>query len=359
LKAEPLFTVAVPTHRGGDYLKLCIESILGQTWGDFRLEVLENASEDGSVEWLSGLRDSRLRVWPSKEPLGIEANWQRLLELPKAKYLTIVGHDDVLDRQFLESVGDLIRRYPDATIYQTHFRLIDETGKTIRSCRPMPSRETAPEFLASRLASIRDSYGTGYVMRSTDYERVGGIPPFPQLLFADDALVLRLAQNSWKATSPEERFSYRSHSGSVSWRPAVEPALNAFEQYLGLVLSLAASDTALASVLSRYLRGYVIYYCRIWYDLLFREACEGDRAISKQAYERLDHLLRKFGGEGAVLPGANEIESLKWINQLPARRWAYRTWTKPRHDFLGRQEYRALSWLYRLSKLMGQYGRSG
>jgi len=354
LKSKPRFTVVVPTHNGGDYLKACVESILSQTVADFRLEVLENASEDGTAEWLSELRDSRVRIWPSKAPLGIEANWHRLLGLPKGEYLTIVGHDDLLDRQFLESVRDLIRRHPDAATYQTHFRLIDEVGKTIRSCSPIPSRETATEFLASRLANLRDSYGTGYVMRSMDYDRVGGIPAFPRLLFADDALVLRLTKNSWKATSPEERFSYRSHAGSVSWRPALAPALDAFEQYLAFITGLATDDAALASVLERYLGGYVIRYCGIWYGFLFKEACEANRVIPNEEYERLDKLVRTFAGQRAVLPGGSDIETLKWINRFPARRWAYRTWTKPARGFLGRQQFRALVWIQRLSRLLGR-----
>jgi hypothetical protein len=43
-------------------------------------------------------------------------------------------------------------------------------------------------------------------MRSADYDRVGGIPPFEKLFFADDALWLSLLSGSCKMADPENIF---------------------------------------------------------------------------------------------------------------------------------------------------------
>lgn len=198
------FTIFLPVKNGGEYLPLCVASILAQTYQDFELVILENQSTDGTAEWLQTLekKDPRIKVIPSSSPLSIEDNWKRILTVPKNKYMTIIGHDDMLEADFLAEINTLIQGDPEASLYQTHFKLIDNEGNMIRLCKPIPKYETAAEFLASRMAEIRDSFGTGYVMRSNHYEQIGGIPIISDLLYADDALWLGLMGTSLKVTSP-------------------------------------------------------------------------------------------------------------------------------------------------------------
>src|SRR5687767_8920998 len=111
------FTVILPVRNGGEYLKLCVRSVLAQTCRDFELAVLDNCSDDGSSEWLASLDDPRITVYTSRTPLSIEANWARALEIPKREFMTIVGHDDLLHPNYLELMDALIRREPEASLY--------------------------------------------------------------------------------------------------------------------------------------------------------------------------------------------------------------------------------------------------
>ena len=211
------FSIVLPVRDGGEHVKLCVASILAQTLaGDFELLILENGSTDGTAEWLAAVRDPRVRVYPAERPLSIEENWARIKELPKNEYLTTIGHDDLLDPDFLTVMTKLIRDQPHAGLYCSHFRIIDAAGKFLRHCRPMPARETAAEFLASRLCLLRDSFGTGHVLRSVVYDELGGIPPYPKLLYADDALFFGAIGRSYRATALDEAFSYRLHTSSAS-----------------------------------------------------------------------------------------------------------------------------------------------
>jgi glycosyltransferase involved in cell wall biosynthesis len=242
------FTIVLPVRNGGRYLPECVDSILGQSCGDLALEILENGSTDGTAEWLETVQDSRVRVWPAARPLPIDQNWQRAVTLPKGEFLLFMGHDDRLDPGYLSIVDELIRRAPDAALFTTHFRLIDARGAVLRSCRPMRARETMPEFLASRLTSRIDSAGMGVVMRSSAYDALGGIPMFEGLAFADDALWLSLLNGSWRATAPDEAYSYRLHLASafhsLPWRSAIA----ATEQYAGFVKSLGVKHADVAEI---------------------------------------------------------------------------------------------------------------
>lgn len=266
----PRYSIFVPVRNGGEHLRLCVKSVLDQSYRDFELIILENQSSDGTAEWLQAKikEDSRIRVIPSRKSLSIEENWHRILDTPKAEFMTIIGHDDIFETDFLQEINLLIQREPAANLYLTHFKLIDSGGRLIRHCRPIPRRETATEFLAARMSEMRDSFGTGYVMRSVHYDKLGGIPSFANLLYADDALWMGLMQDSYKATSLRVCFSYRFHSGSVSGAQDFDTLFIGLKQYLSLLSKWASEDKEIAATIERYAPVHLGHFFRAYLNYL-------------------------------------------------------------------------------------------
>src|SRR6476646_984761 len=68
---SPKVSVLMPVHNALPHLDAAVESILGQTFGDFTFIILDDASTDGSTERLRewAERDSRIRL--IKEPLNL------------------------------------------------------------------------------------------------------------------------------------------------------------------------------------------------------------------------------------------------------------------------------------------------
>lgn len=295
------FTVFLPVKNGGNYLPLCVESILAQNYQNFELIILENQSTDGTAEWLQSFasRDSRIKVIPSESPLSIEDNWKRILLVPKREFMTIIGHDDLFEPDFLDEINALIQKEPKANLYQTHFKLIDSEGKFIRYCRPIPRNEIAAEFLAARMAEIRDSFGTGYVMRSASYDKLGGIPSFSKLMYADDALWLGLMRDSVKVTSPGVCFSYRLHTGSVSGKPQPEAIIGGLKEYLHLLGKMALEDRELDGVLKLYVPQYVSSVVQHVYHYHLRTKPWG-RQPDQNRLSDLERLLEKYAPDAIV-----------------------------------------------------------
>jgi len=256
------FSIFLPVRNGGQCFYQCVQSILEQTCEDFNLVVLDNSSTDGSLEVIHAIEDSRLTVYESQEPLSIEKSWGRIVDMPKNEFMTIIGHDDLLDPNYLATMQRLIEKNPNAGLYQAHFRLIDSNGKKIRSCEPMLEIEKVDGFLAARLSFQRDSFGTGYMFRSADYERVGGIPHFKNLMFADDALWIELMKDSYKVTTDEECFSYRVHAKSTSYAPNWHSTYEALASYLSFLRSCSESNNAIATALCDKLYEYMIFWFR-------------------------------------------------------------------------------------------------
>jgi glycosyltransferase involved in cell wall biosynthesis len=273
------FTVFIPVKNGKNYISLCVESILAQTYKNFELIILGGYSTDGTCAWLKTLeaRDSRIKVIFSDRELGIEGNWGRILTTKKNEFMTIVGYDDLLDPDFLEVINETIEVEPGNDLYLTHFRLIDHEGKTIRNCTPIPKYETAADFLAARWGGARDSCGTGYVMRSTVYNEIGGIPNYPDLLYADDALWMSFMSNKPKITSHRVCFSYRYHSGSVSGSANLKFVFIGLKNYFEFLREMGKKNDELNYVVSLYGPAHVIQRCQMYYSFLhFNKASLGD-----------------------------------------------------------------------------------
>jgi hypothetical protein len=321
------FLIAIPVRNGGEQLKECVRSILAQTHVDFEVVALDNASSDGSDEWLRGCRDPRLSIVRTDEPLTIEQNWARISGIVGShEYMTVTGHDDTFDPCFLSVIMELIERNPKAALYQTHFRLIDGAGRKIRSCLPIPAIERADDFLVARFASRRDSFGTGYVFRCADYLRVGGIPLYPKLLFADDALWTSLMGGSFKVADPRECFSYRVHVGSTSHSPGWQSLLDAMEGYVGFLARTAVLDATVAAALRRKLPDYASYLFRWAYFASATSSIE-----RREVAKRIDSLLPLM--RSAVTPDAaaklDRVLQRDLFGALARQRWLFwraQTW---------------------------------
>ena len=255
------FSIILPVRNGGTYIKDCVQSILSQSYTDFNLLVLDNNSSDGTLEWVQSITDSRIKVYPSQKPLSIEENWGRIITIPKNEFITLIGHDDILNSDYLETMDKLIFSYPDAGLYQTHFTYINTKGDKIRGCKPMAEVESAEEFLKKFLLKEIDVMGTGFMMRSKDYDLLGGIPAYPNLLFADFELWINLSKLSYKVTSSKECFSFRIHQSTTTISPDIK-FHQAFEKFVHFLDTLKREKESFNTIITKNAEVFLSFYCR-------------------------------------------------------------------------------------------------
>lgn len=255
------FSIILPVRNGGEYVKECVHSILAQTLNNFDLIVLDNCSTDGTLQWIQSLNDERIIIYPSAKPLSIEENWARIKDVKKNEFITLIGHDDVLYENYLKTIEALIQKHPNASLYQSHFQYIDGSGSFVRNCLPMDEVQYAHEFLACHMARTMDSMGTGYMMRSNDYDSIGGMPPhYPNLLFADYELWIRLAAISYKATTQEQCFKYRLTLSTSRVTNGMQYQ-HAFEQYVFFIKEFMEKNARVNETVNKYGREMLYYYC--------------------------------------------------------------------------------------------------
>ena len=100
-------TVCVPVYNVESYLKQCVESILGQTYRDIQVILVDDGSTDASGRICNEFaqRDERVKVLHERNEGPIAARYAALKEA-STKYITFVDADDWLDLHMYE---DLIR----------------------------------------------------------------------------------------------------------------------------------------------------------------------------------------------------------------------------------------------------------
>lgn len=130
--STPLVSVIVPSYNYAEYLPLRIDSILKQSFSDFELILLDDASSDGSAELLRKYQqtDSRIStVIVNKQNSGSPfKQWKKGLELARGKYVWIAEGDDYAKTNFLEVTVLLLEQYDEAAYCFTGSHLVDERG---------------------------------------------------------------------------------------------------------------------------------------------------------------------------------------------------------------------------------------
>ncbi len=131
----PRASIVIPTYNCARYVGTAIECVLGQTFQDFELLVLDNASTDETPEVVRRYDDRRLRYVRNPRNLGFAANAQRGLEMARGAFLTFLGADDVQEPEFLQRTVGWLQANPNLSLVQTAAVWIDEAGTAFGESR--------------------------------------------------------------------------------------------------------------------------------------------------------------------------------------------------------------------------------
>ncbi|MDY5213026.1 glycosyltransferase family 2 protein [Intestinibacter sp.] len=115
----PLFSVIVPIYNVERFVQQCIDSILGQTYGDFELILVNDGSTDKCPEICNVYAELDKRIRVIHKPNGglVSARNAGVL-VAKGEYVVYVDGDDWVEENWLETLNNLIKKYkPDIINY--------------------------------------------------------------------------------------------------------------------------------------------------------------------------------------------------------------------------------------------------
>lgn len=124
-------TVIMPVYNPGKYLSEAINSILNQTYTDFELLIIDDASTDHSKEAILQYADPRIRYVMNEINLGISGTRNRGIELSRSKYIAFMDHDDIALPTRLEKEVQYLEAHQEVDIVGGHVRTIDQNGRDL------------------------------------------------------------------------------------------------------------------------------------------------------------------------------------------------------------------------------------
>ena len=112
----PLVTVAMSVHNDARTLGAAIRSVLWQTFADWELIVMDDASTDGSQQILHQFRDSRIRVISECERKGLAARLNQCVACAHGKYVARMDADDIAYPERFKRQVEFLDGHPDVDL---------------------------------------------------------------------------------------------------------------------------------------------------------------------------------------------------------------------------------------------------
>ena len=126
----------MPTYNVAPYVKEAIESVLQQTYRNFELLVVDDASTDDTVAVVRTITDPRIRIAAFDNNVGLAENLNRGLALIDTEYVARMDGDDIAEPYWLEKEVSVLDAHPEIGICSGGF----ERFGTVKSLVRFPER---------------------------------------------------------------------------------------------------------------------------------------------------------------------------------------------------------------------------
>ncbi|MCR4313849.1 MAG: glycosyltransferase [Candidatus Uhrbacteria bacterium] len=214
-------SILLSVYNGERFVRDAVLSLLAQTYRDFELLIVDDASTDGAHEILEELaaQDSRIRVLTNSTNLELTKSLNMALRLPLDKlgvaqddYVARMDADDIALPDRLEKQIAFLEGHPDIDVVGTAYEWIDEDGQVIGR----PHVITNPEDIRRALPRTNPLLHSSVVMRRTALQHASGYDESYRRA-QDYDLWLRLSRTSHMTNLPEILMQKRLAKGMISF----------------------------------------------------------------------------------------------------------------------------------------------
>ncbi len=206
-----LISVIIPVYNGEKTIRETIESVLNQTFRDFELIILNDGSQDSTLEVVSSIQDSRLKVF-SHPNAGLAASRNRGTFHAVGEYISFIDADDLWTPDKLETQLKALQDNPEAAVAYSWTNYIDESGQFLRRGGYLTANG---DVYAKLLVVDFLENGSNPLIRRQALIQVGGFDE--SLPAAEDwDILLRLAAQYSFVAVPYPQILYRVSANSMS-----------------------------------------------------------------------------------------------------------------------------------------------
>lgn len=297
----------LPLHNGAAHIEASVQSVIDQTFTDFELLAIDDASTDETLALVERFADDRIRLLRNERNLGQVATLNRGLREANGAYVARLDQDDVcLPERFARQIA-LLDSQPSVAVTGTWVDVVDDQGEKVDELRTRLD-DRAGTFLLileNRLPLAHPSvmFRRDRVLAAGGYDEA--------VRYCEDMDLWRrlVLAGSELRVVPEPLLLYRVHAGQQSHRHWDEQQANNDASLERFVAALAPQVDA------RLVRIAFTRRLDLWSDL-------HDRAEAERLAADLEMLVSAVGDpnfERGIRAHVARTASVGWRTGL--RRW--------------------------------------
>jgi glycosyltransferase involved in cell wall biosynthesis len=200
----PIISVIIPAYNAEKTIKETIQSVLNQTWQDFELLIINDGSQDATLEVIESIQDPRIKIF-SYPNAGSSASRNRGIAIAKGEYISFIDADDLWTADKLEAQYKALQENSQAAVAYSWTDHIDESGQFLRSG---PQQSFTGDVYARLLLEDFIGNGSNPLIRAQAFAEVGDFDE--SLAHSEDwDLWLRLAARYHFVAVPSPQILYR------------------------------------------------------------------------------------------------------------------------------------------------------
>ena len=208
----PAISVIIPAYNSQNTILSTIESVQKQSFSNLEILVIDDGSQDETVEVVNSIEDERIKV-KSFQNGGVSLARNRGISLAKGEYIAFMDADDLWTSDKLELQLTALEKHPEAALAYSWTYIMSEDGEKVHKCHPIYHQGDVYKELL--IYNFLLSPGSNILVRKAAIDSTGD---FDTSLshYEDWDFCLRLAINWYFVVVPKYQVFYRQSSNSAS-----------------------------------------------------------------------------------------------------------------------------------------------
>lgn len=239
--SQPQISILLPTYNGEAVVGETLRSILSQSFTDYEIIVVDDASTDETVLGIESLADPRIKIFTNPENLGYARNLEVCRQKATGEIIYLMGQDDILAAGILQKTIDAFGRSEDiGAVTRPYFwfdAAIDQPVRAQPQLNPEGDEIVRITDRLERVFAVFDSLGqlSGLALRAKyldqpfhedifpchAYPFVAIFKRYPVVFLKDYAVAVRIRSSQTRSVS-----KIYERSPLASWRRMFETILS-------------------------------------------------------------------------------------------------------------------------------------
>ena len=214
MESDTKFSVTIPAYKDR-YLKETIDSVLAQTYQNYEIVIVNDASPYDLDSIVNQYEDHRIRYFKNENNCGaknVVDNWNICLSHATGDYLICMGDDDNLTPRCLHDFANLIEKYPQLDLFHARSEIIDDDSNLVCVLEERPEWES----VYSLMYNPRNTHLGDWLFKTETLRKNGGFFKLPYGWQSDDITAFIAAASHGVANTKDVGFQYRGNGLSIS-----------------------------------------------------------------------------------------------------------------------------------------------